>query len=400
MRLAVFTDAFPVLSETFVVNEIRALRRLGHDVTVVAGRPGTASSPGSVGHSPTEAGLADLVLADVPRARRVLDGARLVARSPRRCAADLADRRRWRPAEVPRHLHGLAPAARLLRERGVEHLHVHFAAHAALDALRLGRILGLPVSITAHAYEIFLHPLNLERKLRRAAFTTSGCDYNVRHLRSLVEPEHAARIHEIVMGVDGREFRRTTPHSAGGHVVAIGRLVEKKGFADLVEATRIALDAGAPIERVTIVGEGPLREALEAQIAARGLGEVVALPGSRSPAEIRDLLETAALLAMPCVVAADGDRDSMPVVVKEAMAMEVPVIATNEVGLPELVDDAVGRLVAPHDPAALAAAIGDLLALGVDARARLGRAGRERALERCDVDRETAKLADLIRGAA
>jgi colanic acid/amylovoran biosynthesis glycosyltransferase len=99
---------------------------------------------------------------------------------------------------------------------------------------------------------------------------------------------------------------------------------------------------------------------------------------------------------MPCVVAADNDRDSMPVVVKEAMAMELPVVATNEVGLPELVDASCGRLVPPHDPAALARALDELLELPVEKRAALGRAGRARVVERCDVETETGKLVQLV----
>jgi glycosyltransferase involved in cell wall biosynthesis len=99
-------------------------------------------------------------------------------------------------------------------------------------------------------------------------------------------------------------------------------------------------------------------------------------------------------------VAADGDRDSMPVVVKEALAMEIPVVASDEVGLPELVRPEFGRLVRPGDANALATAIRELLALGPEERAAMGRAGREHVLAHCDVDRETRRLADLIESAA
>ena len=359
MRIALLVDEFPVLSETFVVNEVQALRRLGHEVLVVSGR-----------HAPGEP-RPDLTL---PSPGRV---------TPSRWAlADVLERRSWRPAEEPRPLRDLAGAAKALR--GVDHVHVHFAAGAALDALRLGRLLDVPVSVTAHAYDIFKTPLNLERKLRRASFVTTGCAYNVRHLRSLA-PE--ADVHQIVMGVDPERFRRATPHPHDRHVVAIGRLVEKKGFGVLADAMALVPDA-----RLTIVGEGPLRSQLEARPRVR-------LLGARPPEEVRALLEDAAVLAMPCVIARDGDRDSMPVVVKEAMAMEVPVVASDEVGLPEIVDSSYGRLVPPGDPEALAAALAELLDLPVDARAALGRAGRERVVERCHVDVETAKLAALMESA-
>jgi glycosyltransferase involved in cell wall biosynthesis len=99
---------------------------------------------------------------------------------------------------------------------------------------------------------------------------------------------------------------------------------------------------------------------------------------------------------MPCVVAADGDRDSMPVVVKEALAMEVPVVASDEVGLPEIVRPEWGRLVPPADSRALAGAIAELLALPQAERAAMGRAGRARVIEAASVHRETEKLARLI----
>jgi glycosyltransferase involved in cell wall biosynthesis len=99
---------------------------------------------------------------------------------------------------------------------------------------------------------------------------------------------------------------------------------------------------------------------------------------------------------MPCVVAGDGDRDSMPVVVKEALALELPVVATDEVGLPELIRPAWGRLVPPHDPAALARGLEEVLAWPAAERAAAGQAGRAHVMEHCNVDRETERLAALL----
>src|SRR5205085_1778652 len=150
----------------------------------------------------------------------------------------------------------------------------------------------------------------------------------------------------------------------------------------------IAAAAQAKVDKVTVIGDGPLRAELEAQVRDLGLEGVIELPGWREPGEVRALLESADLFALPCVVAADGDRDTMPVVVKEALAMEVPVVATDEVGLPEVVRPGWGRLVPPRDAEALAAAIDELLALPVEVRAAMGRAGREWVRERFDVHRE------------
>jgi glycosyltransferase involved in cell wall biosynthesis len=195
----------------------------------------------------------------------------------------------------------------------------------------------------------------------------------------------------LIVGVDPDEFRRSSPHAGGRVVVAVARLVEKKGLAVLIDAA-----ARVSPERLVIVGDGPLRAELEAQASAVGLDGVAEFPGEQSPAQIRALLEGADLLAAPCVVAANGDRDTMPVVVKEALAMEVPVVASDEVGLPEVVRPEWGRLVPPGDADALAAAIDELLALPASERAAMGRAGREFVAARCNVFGETAKLAGWI----
>ncbi|MEA2410208.1 MAG: hypothetical protein QOC77_769 [Thermoleophilaceae bacterium] len=373
------TDRFPELSETFVTAEIAALRALGHDVRVEASSEAARPNPSAA------AGVEVRYYGHDGRRRKLLDLAWLVARHPLGCLADLLPRRRWAREEAVRPLRALAPALRRLARSGERHVHVHFAAEAALDWMRIAAIGRLPYSVTAHAYEIFMSPANLREKLERAAFTTTGCQYNVRHLRQ-VAPR--ANVHEIVMGVDGEQFRRRTPYGTGAaHVVAVGRLVEKKGFGDLVEAAR----ALGPSVRFTIAGDGPLGPELRAQA-----GEGVEFAGARTPDEVRDLLERADLLAMPCVVAANGDRDSMPVVVKEALAMEVPVVASDEVGLPELVLPEWGRLVPPGASQALAGAIRDLLELPAEERAAMGRAGRAHVLEMANVRRETEKLAALI----
>ena len=196
------------------------------------------------------------------------------------------------------------------------------------------------------------------------------------------------------MGVDAQRFTRSRPHPETGPVVAVGRLVEKKGFRYLIEA--LATPDGQAVERLVIVGTGPLRGELEELARQLGVAGRVEFAGARPPEAVKALLEEAVVLAMPCVVATDGDRDSMPVVVKEALAMEVPVVVSDEVGLPEIVRDEWGRLVPPADSAALAAALRELLELGAPERAAMGARGREFIEVACDVHAEAAKLARLV----
>ena len=141
---------------------------------------------------------------------------------------------------------------------------------AALDALRLGRILGIPYSVTAHAFDIYREPRNLGEKLEQASFATSGCDYTVRDLRRIAGADAARRIHKIVMGVDGGRFPGRPAAPGGRHVIAVGRLVEKKGFDVLIAAAAL-LERRTPLEQVTIVGAGPLSEQLERQAEQSGV---------------------------------------------------------------------------------------------------------------------------------
>ena len=382
MRLLFVLDHWPELSETFVVNELQALRRMGHEVRVQAAARAAHPNP----EAPPDVDVHVLAEDDARRAAR--DLLWLLRRRPLACARDAVGRRRWGRAEWTRPLRALAPAARAIVERGDEHLHAHFASGAALDAMRLAALTKRPFSVTAHAYDIFLTPRNLHEKLVRADAVFTGCEYNMRHLRGLA-PQ--ANLHKVVMGVDAATFQRCGALPGATTILAVGRLVEKKGFHVLIDAV-----AQLPHVRARIVGDGPLRAALEEQAARCGAAPRIEFAGSLAPTDVRAALEAADVLAMPCVVARDGDRDSMPVVVKEAMAMELLVVASDEVGLPECVLAPWGVLAAPGDADALAAGLREMLALAPEKRAQAGRAAREWVLAHADVDAETARMAAVL----
>lgn len=344
-----FTDRYPELSETFVEAEVPLF-------DVVEGMSGW----------------------DEPTRERVAALAWLAVRHPVGVARDLVARRRWRREEDVPPLRFLAPAAR--RWRDAEHVHVHFAAGAALAALRLHRILRVPYSVTAHGYDVFQRPANLAEKCAQAAFVTSGSRYTVAHVPGAVL---------VPMGVDCEAFRRRAPLPGGRTVLAVGRLVAKKGFDVLV-------DAAAGLERasVLIAGEGPERAALEDRIAARGAP--VRLLGAQSHDDVRRLLERADVLCAPSVIAPDGDRDSMPVVIKEALAMEVAVVVSDAAGLPEAVRPEFGSVVPAGDPDALAAALAAELDRPPAERAERGAAGRAFVCEHFSAAAQRDAVARLL----
>ena len=390
MGIAIICDSFPRLSETFVVEEARALERLGYGVRVEAEARPSRPALGAT------RGLTVNYREDDTTLDRLRCAAWLVARHPLRSARVAMNARRWRRGgDRVTRLASIALVARRVAVYRDRHLHAHFALVAALDAMRLHLLLGVPYSITAHAHDIYAEPANLVEKFELASFTTTVCEYNVRHLRPLLSRGAAARLHVVAMGVDGERFKRGGPLPGGRTVVAVGRLVEQKGFADLIDAVG-ALEGIAPIERLVIVGDGPLREELVARAVGRGLEEKVEFLGSREPEELPAILERGDLVAMPSVVAADGTRDGIPVVVREAMSMELMVVGTSEVGLPEVIHDDWGRLVPARDPAALAEAIRALLDLPLERRAQMGAAARDFVRAQSDPDSEAQKLADLI----
>jgi glycosyltransferase involved in cell wall biosynthesis len=374
-----------VLSETFVVNEAAALARAGHRVSVEA-----RQRPQNQAEAPP---------VDVPhyyayeerRGERLRALAWLATRHPVRTAADVVSRLARGKSDRGTKTRVLAVRARRLSRLGPVHVHTHFAATIADDAYRVARLLSVPSSVTAHAWDIYTTPERLRERLVRSDFVTSGCEYTVADLKRVVGPAHEEKVFKQIMGIDTESFRRTGPLPGTRHVIGVGRLVEKKGFIHLVRAA-----AELPEVTISIVGEGPERQTLESEIDRHDLAGRVRLLGAADPDQVRALLERADVLCMPCVVAGDGDRDSMPVVVKEAMAMELMVVASDEVGLPEIVRPPWGRLVPPGEHAPLATAVAEALALDPSARAAAGKAGREFVVEHANIERETGKLSEWI----
>ena len=388
--LTVMTDTFPARSETFVYNELRELRALGWSLSIEAGaRP--ARPERSVARELPARFVEDETILEMVR-----DLCWLAIRHPLRVGRDLVARRRWAQEERPLPLRALAPSACRLARADTTRLHVHFAGGAALSALRICNILGTAYSVTAHAYELFQRPANLREKLQRASFVVGECEYTADYMRGLVAPEQRGRVHRIATGVNPDRIRRRRPYPGGRTAVAIGRLIEKKGFPHLVAAAGLLSELDA-LDRLVIAGDGPLREALEEQVRALGLEHLVELRGNVWGAgSVSDLLETADVLVIPSVIAPDGDRDALPVVSYEALAMEVPVIASDLVGLPEVVKPAWGRLVEPGDSRGLAEALREFFALPPDERAEMGRAGRAFVQEDRDARCETERLSELL----
>jgi glycosyltransferase involved in cell wall biosynthesis len=250
---------------------------------------------------------------------------------------------------------GGAAAAAAVAERAVSEgfdlIHAHFATGAAVVALEAGRLAGLPVTITAHAKDIFHddYAVDLGQRLAGAARVITVSEHNRRHLEGVLP---GIPVTVVYNGITAASAVRRDPN---GPVLCIGRLVDKKGIDTLIEAAGLLADSGTPTP-IEIIGGGPEKVRLET--LARELGPLVHFRGSLASDEVNHAFRRASLFALPCRIAANGDRDGMPTVLGEAMVRGLPVITTDLIGIPELVQHLeTGWLVPPDDPTALATAI-------------------------------------------
>lgn len=270
-----------------------------------------------------------------------------------------------------------AAHARDVRALKIDHVHAHFASYPALAAWLCWRLTGVPYSVTAHAHDLFMSQVFLRRKLADAGAFVAISEYNRRFLAAVAEGNQTP-IHVIHVGLDPHayRFRVRVPAQQGPlEALCVGGLKEYKGQHVLLRA----LALGGPHVsrmRLSLVGDGPLREALERSARELGIGERVSFLGAVSEQAVMEHLDRADVFVMPSVLARSGQKDGIPVALMEALAAGVPAVASRVSGIPELiVDGETGTLAEPGDPQSLRDALERALAdpAGVRARAEAGR---------------------------
>lgn len=390
--IAVLVKTFPKLSETFILEEILGLERLGVELTLYALQAPTDR----LQHDTVERVRSPVRYVEAAGLRTQLS---LLLRHPLRALRALL----WvaRRAEGDRRADfalACALAQRLQRD-GIRHLHAHFASRPAGIAELTALLCGIGYSISAHAKDIYTSaPEILRRKLGGARFTVTCTQHNVAALRACAA--HPGGVHAMYHGIDAQRFRAQGARDARGTplILSVGRLREKKGFATLIDACALLRTRGVDFA-CEIVGYGEEQERLQAAIAQLRLDDHVRLAGTMNHAALIRRYDEAAVFAAPSQITADGDRDGIPNVMLEAMAMELPVVASRVSGIPEVIEDGInGALVEPGDAHALADALTRVLA-DAPLRARLGAAARRTVLERFDNDRNLELVVRLLREA-
>src|SRR5205085_8518320 len=295
----------PRLSQPFVLREILAVERLGVPVRIFSAKdPDGEPSHGDVAH--VRAGVTYLSL------RRhwkpaVCANLRLVWAAPAPYARTLLSAPRYRPWDVVRRFFQAGYLTDLLRREPVDHLHAHFATAPTLVAMFTHQLSGVPYTFTAHARDIYVdtQPELLRAEMERAEAVVTVSEYNRGYLsRQLVGTMAIGKVRCIPYGLDLRQFPfdPSRPPDAGPPVIlSVARLIEKKGLGDVIAAADILRRRGHRFQ-VEIIGTGPLRPALEAQVRQLGLQDRVTFLGAQPQEAVRPAYRRATLVALPCVV--------------------------------------------------------------------------------------------------
>jgi glycosyltransferase involved in cell wall biosynthesis len=408
VSIAYFTQMYPGLTQTFVYREVLALRaRQASISTYSVWPPETEDLPPSVRPLMDEtfyifpmnwlALLLSHLWVLVRRPLRYLGTLIFVLTRP---GTSLRNRGR----SLLHFCYGM-PVLRDMARTGIQHIHVHFAWSASSIALIAHRILDIPFSMTLHSNEIYFDRLLLKDKLQAASFVVTISEFNRRLLEELwPESGIADKIHVIHCGLDPDLFttasedaaENKTPNSKGMvQIVGVGQLAPRKGFHVLIEACHQLSQKNLPY-RCHIFGEGPERERLETLCAQYDLRDQVQMPGRIYQQDLRRALARADIFCLPCVKDKSGDLDGIPVVLMEAMAMELATVSTHVSGIPELIQHEQNGLLAPPDDAQALADILQQLAGDPGLRARLAQAGRETVIQEFSIHRSAAQMAALF----
>ena len=389
---------FPILSETFVLEEILALESAGVPVHIFSlARPSDPRFHESLAR----------LKAPITYVPEISD-IRTLLRANRR-AAKRHKRRYVRTLRYTLAKHDLTLFWRFLqagyvateaRRRGVSHFHAHFATRATSVAFMVSQMTRIPYSFTAHAYDIFKAGVNLRalaRKIHKARFVVTISEFNKSYLQH-IPPASADKVVRIYNGID---LERFTPAEAPPEtfftIVAVARLVEKKGLPVLIEACARLQERGVDF-RCCIIGKGRLRPQLQSLIEQHGLQERVQLLGALKQGEVLERYRSAHLFALPCVVSSDGDRDGLPVSIVEALACGLPVISSPVTAIPEVVHHEQNGLLVPEGNAD---ALADALESVIRNRLlyeRLRANARRSVTSTFDTTQTAAQLARLLKG--
>ncbi len=365
LKIGYIVKMFPRLSETFILNEILELERRGVEIVIFS-----IKKPNEGQFHPQLSRLKAKVLylegLDIKRWSSWLGAVWQFLLPHRERFWQLLEKALVKKEHNEMELLLLSAwVAAKAEEFGLSHLHAHFASLPSTVAYFSNLITQIPFSFTAHAKDIYVYDMEehlLREKLFAARFVVTVTDYNRAYLVENAPGLKSDAIKVIYNGVDierlnpdGRQDRKPN------HILAVGRLVPKKGFGNLLDACRLLKDRGISFHCL-IAGDGHEAEQLHRRQQELDLVNEVEFLGPKRQNEIIKLMHKSTILCLPCTIDADGNRDALPTVILEAMACGLPVVSTNLSGIPEMIDSGIdGSLVEPDDPVSLSDQLARLL---------------------------------------
>jgi glycosyltransferase involved in cell wall biosynthesis len=390
-RVGYVLKMYPRFSETFILSEILAHEAAGLDVHIFSLK------------LPTDGHFHEsLAKVRAPVTYLGQDGLRAVHFWQDLSRASERNPRLWEHLRECAHddahdVHEAAKLSAIVAERGITHLHAHFATSAANVALHAAAMCGITASFTAHAKDIYIDSVDharMRRMLRGASCVVTVSDYNLEHLRATYGAD-AENVRRIYNGLHLSQFPFTSPARREPRIVGVGRLVEKKGFSDLIDACAILHKHGRDFS-CEIIGDGPLAGDLARQIRKLGLEDRVTLPGPLPQGRVIEAVSSASVLAAPCIIGADGNRDGLPTVLLEAMALGTPCVSTDVTGITEAIRNSdTGKIVPQRDAQSLADSC-DVLLRDRAERERLAHAARALVERSFDIEKNTREQRGLF----
>ncbi|MFW9258410.1 glycosyltransferase [Nostoc sp. CALU 546] len=404
IRIGYVLKRYPRYSETFVVNEILAHEAAGLDIEIFALRPlcdthfqniiSQVRASVSYIRRPIQGRVSESLNSLAPTAASYF-WAELQEAS--KVIPDFWPKLAFAQGEQASTVYQAAWLAREARIKGITHLHAHFGTVATSVARLASHFTGIPYTFTAHAKDIFHESVEFEdmqRKLQDAASIVTVSDYNLRYLHNTYNLP-ANQVQRIYNGLDLRQLQYSSPAERPPLIISVGRLIEKKGLSVLIDACAILKQRNYQFQ-CQIVGTGSLELTLRQQIIDLELQSIVEIVGPRPQNEVFQLVQKAAVFAAPYVIGKDGNRDGLPTVLLEAMALGTPCVSTDVTGIPELVRDGETGLIVPqHDAEKLAIALGQFLTNSA-LRVKLSTQARQLIESEFDIHRNTAILRKLF----
>ncbi len=393
MKIAYFVNQYPGISHSFIRREIQALERRGVDVERFAIRP--AADPVFSDEDTAEAAKTRHIVT-ASKSTLFLSICRTLSRRPLgalRAFADAMKHGRCSEAGLFRHLLYFGEALVLadwMANASTSHVHAHFGTNAAMIAMLATRLGDVSYSVTVHGPEEFEKPaaIALREKVERAAFVIAISQYGAAQLKKLTAPAAWAKIKIVHCGVEKDFFEvDAVAPPKDARFVCVGRLCAEKGQIDLIHAVK-KVRARIPGISLSLIGDGPMRPAIEAAIEESGLGSAVSVDGWKSPTDVRAAILGARAFVLPSYA------EGLPVSIMEALSLRRPVISTYIAGIPELIaNGGCGWLTPAGDVEAIAAAMEAAARADDAALTAMAEEGFRRVTARHDIDREVAKLA-------